>query len=349
MAKYQALVTGAHGIIGHNLVQELALRRDWDVTALGRREEAPAAGVGYRRVDLGDSHAVRAALADAGAITHLFFAAFQGAADPLGEIAANVAILANTLDALRGAGARLQRVVIYQGGKAYGALHGSVRTPARESDPRVPGPLFYHDQEDLLYARGAAEGFATTVLRPDFVQGIGFGSFVNVVHTVAGYAAVCRKLGLPLHFPGGPAAFEALIQLTDAQLLARGAIWAALEPHGNDVTYNITNGDLFRWSHVWPRVAEWFGLPVGRPLHVDLDLFMRSRGEAAWAELRREHGLVVDLHQLQDWRQTQVLSSSVELHSSTIRIRQAGFQDCLDSEDRLIALFEEMRQRKYIP
>jgi hypothetical protein len=37
------------------------------------------------------------------------------------------------------------------------------------------------------------------------------------------------------------------------------------------------------------------------------------------------------------------------MHSSTIRIRQAGFHECLDSEDRLFELFDEMRARKYIP
>jgi hypothetical protein len=37
------------------------------------------------------------------------------------------------------------------------------------------------------------------------------------------------------------------------------------------------------------------------------------------------------------------------MHSSTIRIRQAGFQECLDTEDRIFELFDEMRARNYIP
>jgi nucleoside-diphosphate-sugar epimerase len=348
MAARKALVTGAHGIVGLNLLQELAGRSDWSATAIGRRAVAPMPGIDYRAIDLQDAAATSAALAGQGDVTHLFFAAFQFDADPYREIAINVAILSNTLDALRAAGAPLERVLIYQGGKAYGALLGSVRTPAKETDPRVPGPLFYYDQEDLLYARGRREGFATTVMRPDFIQGIGFGSYVNLVNTVAAYGTMCKALGLPLYYPGGPIAYEALVQLTDSRLLARGSLWAATEDHREDVIYNITNGDLFRWANVWPRIADYFGVPAGRPLNVDLRLFMRDKGPV-WAGLKTGHGLVLDLDEIQDWRQAYILGASLELHSSTIRIRQAGFQESLDSEERLFELFDEMRARKLIP
>jgi nucleoside-diphosphate-sugar epimerase len=349
MASRHALVTGAHGIVGLNLVEELAGQSDWSVTATGRRATPPPVpGIAYLPLDLQDAAATMAAAGELKHVTHLFFAAFQYVADPYREIAVNVAILDTMLDALRAAGAPLERVVIYQGGKAYGALLGSVRTPAKESDPRVPGPLFYHDQEDLLYARGAKEGFATTVMRPDYIAGIGLGSYVNLVNTVAVYGSVCRALGMPMYFPGGPRAFDYLFQLTDARLLARGSIWAATAAHRENVTYNITNGDLFRWSNVWPRIADWFGVAPGRPVTLDMKLFMQDKAPL-WAELRKTHGLVVDLDDLLDWNHAYILNVQGELHSSTIRIRQAGFQECLDSDDRLIELFEEMRARKYIP
>lgn len=348
MARHRALVTGVHGIVGFNLLEELAGRSDWTAVGLGRREAGPLPGQDYLCVDLKDANAVKSALAGLGDVTHLFFAAFQYAPDPYEEIAVNVAILNNTLDGLRAAGAPLQRVVIYQGGKAYGALLGSVRTPAKETDPRVPGPLFYYDQEDLLYARGAKEGFATTVLRPDFIQGIGFGSYVNLATTLAAYGTVCKALAQPLYFPGGAVAFDTLLQLTDARLLARGSLWAALEAHSDNIIYNITNGDLFRWSNLWPRLAAWFDVPEGRPVNLDLRLFMRDK-RPLWSELKRRHGLVLDLDEIQNWDQAYVLGAGTEIHSSTIRIRQAGFQECLDSDDRMIALLEEMRGRKYIP
>jgi nucleoside-diphosphate-sugar epimerase len=304
--------------------------------------------VDYIAADLTDADGLRTAQAGCSDVTHLFFGAFRYNADPYEEIAVNMAILRNTLDALRAAGSELRRVVNYQGGKAYGALYGNVRAPAKESDPRVPGPLFYYDQEDMLYERGAKEGFATTILRPDYIQGIGLGSYVSIVNTLAAYGTVCRALGQPLFFPGGEAAFHALFQMTDARLLARGSVWAAQEPHLENRIYNITNGDLFRWANVWDRVADYFEVPAGRPLTMDMGLFMRNQ-HRLWTDLKQKHGLVLDLREIQDWGQGHILSSSIEMHSSTIRIRQAGFHDCLDTEDRLFELFDEMRARNYIP
>jgi nucleoside-diphosphate-sugar epimerase len=349
MPQHHALVTGAFGVVGLNLVQELAERGDWALTAVGRRPAPPPVkGLSYINADLADARGTMEALGGLSEVTHLFFAAFQFKADRYEECAANVAIFDNTLDALRQAGAPLKRVVLYQGGKAYGALLGNMRTPAKETDARVPGPLFYYDQEDRSYERGAKEGFSTTVLRPDFIAGIGLGSYVNLVNTVAVYGSVCKAMGMPMYFPGGPSAYEALMQHTDARLLARGSIWSALEDHDDNVIYNITNGDLFRWSNVWPRIADYFGVPAGRPMHVDLKLFMGDK-RPLWAELRRKHGLVVDLDDLMDWNQAYILNANQEIHSSTIRIRKAGFHECLDSDDRLIELFDEMRARKYIP
>ena len=346
---HSALITGPHGVVGFNLAEELSERGEWSVTSVGRRAEPPFAGLDYVSADLENADALQKALSGCGDVTHLFFGAYQYAPDPYEEARVNVAILENTLDALLAARAPLRRVVIYEGSKAYGALLGAMRSPARESDPRIPGPLYYFDQEDLLAARGPRDGFATTVLRPDFIAGLGFGSYVNLVHTVAVYATVCRELGLPLHFPAGPVTFEALIQLTDARLLARGSAWAALQPHAEElVIYNITNGDLFRWSHVWPRIAEFFGVVPGHPVHVDLALFMRDK-RPLWDELRARHGLVVDLDALVGWEHTGMAPGMPEIHTSTIKIRHAGFGDCVDSNDRLIELFAEMRQRRYIP
>jgi uncharacterized protein YbjT (DUF2867 family) len=54
MAAPHALVAGAHGIVGLNLVQELATRDDWEITATGRRDSLPVDGVDYVAADLTD-------------------------------------------------------------------------------------------------------------------------------------------------------------------------------------------------------------------------------------------------------------------------------------------------------
>ena len=45
------------------------------------------------------------------------------------------------------------------GGESYGERLGPYKTPAKESDPRFLGPIFYNEQEDLLADRARRGGF----------------------------------------------------------------------------------------------------------------------------------------------------------------------------------------------
>jgi nucleoside-diphosphate-sugar epimerase len=224
-----------------------------------------------------------------------------------------------------------------------------MKTPSYERDPRVPGPLFYWDQQDLLFERGAQDGFGVTVLRPDFIIGIGLGSYTALFNSIAVYATVCKMQNLPLRYPGGLVGYNQLFQMTDAALLARASEWAVSRPHRDNEIFNVTNGDLIRLCNVWPRIAEYFELDLAPPLDINLELFMRDKA-ASWNALRDEQKLEVSFEELVDWnRNARVFTLPTEIHTSTIKIRKAGFEECLDSEDRLFELFDEMRQRRYIP
>jgi hypothetical protein len=65
--------------------------------------------------------------------------------------------------------------------------------------------------------------------------------------------------------------------------------------------------------------------------------------------LARKHGLLVPFDDIVNWAFGGILNVPCEIHSSTIRIRQAGFDECLDTEERLFTLFDELRARKVIP
>ncbi|MDT5325012.1 MAG: hypothetical protein QOF25_2164 [Mycobacterium sp.] len=101
-------------------------------------------------------------------VTHLVFAAYQEQPSLAGQVAPNVHLLEGSLDALAASGAAIQHVRLYQGNKHYGAHLGPFKTPAREDHPRLLGPNFYYDQDDLLRLRAERDGFAFTIfgLRP---------------------------------------------------------------------------------------------------------------------------------------------------------------------------------------
>ncbi len=50
--------------------------------------------------------------------------------------------------------------------------------------------------------------------------------------------------------------------MTDAKLLARQLLWAATTPAAANQDFNVVNGDVFRWSWMWGRLAGWFGIEV---------------------------------------------------------------------------------------
>jgi hypothetical protein len=122
--------------------------------------------------------------------------------------------------------------------------------------------------------------------RPHAVVGFSVGSAMNIVMSIAAYAAVCNELGMPLHFPGTQATFDAVYQMTDSTLLARGIEHLSTQPQVRrckscfasrvikpvqcaNQAVNITNGDFIRWRNVWLRIASIFGMECGvvRILH----------------------------------------------------------------------------------
>jgi nucleoside-diphosphate-sugar epimerase len=344
-----ALVTGSHGLSGRAVYEHLHGRPGWEVIGASRRAEPPVAGVPHIAVNLADRAATLDALAGCGP-TRLFFGAYIADHDLAREAEVNRGILVNTLDALAAARAPLRHVVIFHGAKAYGAHLGPFPTPARESAPAVPGPLLYHDQEQVLREYGQRLGFTWTVLRPDCICGPALGSPINLLLGVAVLAALARERAEPLRFPGTAASARSLIQVTDTRLLGRAAEWAATSPAARDEIFNVTNGDVFRWEHMWPLIAGAFGVPAGDIVPARLAEVMPRR-EPEWDALVTRHGLVpVPLAELVDWRFVDaMLGMPYDLITSTIKIRQAGFGDCTDSGDMFLELFDDLRRRRYIP
>lgn len=348
------LVVGAHGIIGRAVTEHLTALPGWNVTTASRRgpvddlfngQPAPT----HVSVDLLDGSAAKA-LGSCGGISHLVYAAYTERATMAATTAPNVAMLRHTLDGLRRAGAPLEHVVLIGGGKSYGEHLGRYKTPAKESDPRVLGPIFYNEQEDLLWDRAAADGFTWTVLRPDGIFGPCTRSPMNMLTSLAAFAAICRHQGIPLRFPGSPGAWTALHQTTDAELLARAVDWALTADPARGEAFNVTNGDHFRWQHLWPDLAEHFSMPIAAPQPMSLTEQMSDK-EEVWNSVVARHGLratpwqaVASWPFVDGW-----LSADFDMVQSTIKIRQAGFAACVDTHESLRRNLTALRTHRYLP
>jgi nucleoside-diphosphate-sugar epimerase len=352
------LVVGALGVVGRSAIEHFETLPDWKVVGLARRAPNFETKAKFVSADLADRAAVDRALADIGPISHVIYTALfekpniaQGWVED-DHIARNTLMLRNLLDAVEKTSPGLRHVGLLQGTKAYGVHLGPIRIPARESQPRHMPPNFYWSQEDLLRERAHKAGWQWTVYRPQLVCGLALGSPMNIVPGLGAYAAIAREFGLPLSFPGGrhPFIFEA----ADARLLARAMAWAAEAPSAANEIFNVTNGDCFVWQTMWPAIADAFGMEVGHPQPMPLSVMMADKAHV-WDRIVEKHQLrrtpYADISP--NWQFADFVfaygAQPEPALVSTIKIRQAGFADCIDTEEMFLGYIREMQDTGLIP
>ncbi|WP_234816726.1 MULTISPECIES: SDR family oxidoreductase [Mycolicibacterium] len=344
------MIVGAHGVIG-GAVARAAAEQGRDIVTVARRGPVSHNGgvLGeHITVDLLDRDSTVTALSTRADIDSVVFAAYIEKPTMAETIAPNVTMLANLLDGL--AAHPVRRVVLIGGGKSYGEHLGGYKTPAKESDPRFLGPIFYNDQEDLLVEHAERHGYSWTVLRPDAVIGPSLGSPMNMLTGVAVYATICKHLGVPLRFPGTNGAWTALHQATDARVVADATLWALEASSAENEIFNVTNGDHFRWQHLWAEIAADFGMDTAPPQPMSLQEQMADKA-AVWNRIVTQHGLLplsldraVSWPFVDDW-----FGNDGDMVQSTIKIRQAGFGGCLDTHQSFIENFATLRALNFIP
>ena len=344
----RALVAGATGIIGSAIAERL-VAQGWQVVCASRSGRA-VAGAQPLAVDLLDADATTRALAGVAPFSHLFFAAYLQAPSRAQEVAPNLALLANTVNALLPMSPNLEKVILVTGAKFYGIHWSASRSPMRESDPRQMPPNFYYDQEDFLRQAQRAKRWHWCNLIPPFISGYAVGNPMNVVLAIGVYAALCKELGLPLRFPGSVAAYNGLHHLADTSQLAAAAEWAAGSEAADNQTFNIANGDPSRWCNRWPRLAAYFGMPLAEPKHLPLAEIMPAQ-EALWQTMIIKHGLQrTQLAGLVNWTWADyMLRMENDVILELGRARRAGFHDCLDTEPVFLARLDQLRANRVIP
>lgn len=350
-----ALIAGVSGIVGGSLAQHL-VASGWSVHGLARRPPGDLAGIKPIAADLLDPSGLRQALAGREP-SHVFITTWMRQETEAENIRVNAEMVRNLLDAVRPAGS-VRHVALVTGLKhylgpfeAYGK--GSLpATPFREDQGRLDIENFYYAQEDEVFAAAERDGFGWSVHRPHTIIGYALGNAMNMGVTLAVYATLCRETGRPFRFPGSAAQWNGLTDMTDARLLARHLTWAATTPEARNEAFNVVNGDVFRWSWMWGRLAEWFGL---EPAPFDgtvcpLEEQMAS-DNPLWAEIAARHGLIEpDLGRLASaWHTDADLGRPIEVVTDMGKSRRLGFLDYQATDDAFFALFERLRASRVIP
>jgi nucleoside-diphosphate-sugar epimerase len=346
-----ALILGVGGVAGGALERHLSQQPDWEVVGVARRRpDTLSPHSAFISVDLADAPAVRAAFADLSHVTHVFYAAYTHAPTWAAQCAPNTRMLDHSLSAIETVARGLEHVCLLQGTKYYGAHLGPFLTPAREDDPRHFPPNFYYDQQDLLEQRQRGKDWSWSCLRPHTICGYAVGTPLNLIAVIGVYATLSRELGLPLRWPGKPEAFRTIYQVTDADLLGRAMAWAATEPGCKNQAFNITNGDFIRFENLWPHLARHFKMPVAAPQQINLPAFMSDKAPL-WRSIQQRHALKpIPFEAIADWGYAEyAFSCSWDIMSSTLKARQFGFGDCVDTYAMFTHHLTVLAERGIIP
>ena len=358
--KNKVLVAGASGLIGVAAI-EAFLSAGWDVVGISRRKPALPSGRSFDfiSVDLRDEHAAHEALSSLSDVTHVAYAAIYENANDLvrgwsnaDQIAVNNAMLRNVIEPLISGKSALKHVSILQGTKAYGVHLHPIAIPARESDPRDDHANFFFDQQDYIREMGAKHGFTYTVLRPQLVTGETPGA-LNVLPAIGVYAAIRREKGEPFSFPGGP---SFVWESADANLVGQVMLWAARTPQAANEIFNVTNGDVFEWRSAWPAMAETLGVEPGPDEPTSLAAYIRDNADV-WSKIVAKYGLASsDLRsfvgqgdQHADFAFAYGAPAGPVAFVSTVKLRKAGFNAAVDTQEAFSAALQSLIDRKLLP
>ena len=351
-----ALVVGASGIGGCSVAREL-IANGWNTYGLARQPKDDVAGLRPVAADLLDPVSLAAALQEV-APTHVFITTWMRRETEAENIKVNAAMVRNLLVALAPR-KTLRHVALVTGLKHYlgpfdaYATSGTLPdTPLRESQPRLPVENFYYAQEDEVYAAAERDRFTWSIHRPHTMIGRAVGNAMNLGTTLAVYASICKETGRPFQFPGSAAQWNGLSDVTDARMLARQLVWAADTDAARNEAFNIVNGDLFRWSWLWGKLAEWFDVPAAgfsgrvQPLEA-----IMANDQALWREMAQRHGLAESVldRLASPWHTDLDLGRPLEVMTDMARSRKLGFAAYQATDESFFDLFTQLRTERLIP
>ncbi len=352
----KALVVGVSGITGSNLAERL-LAEEWTVYGLARNPSTELQGLIPISADLLSTDSLNNALSDVSP-THVFITSWMRQETEAENIRVNSRMVRNLLDAVSPR-KTVQHVALVTGLKHYlgpfeaYAKEGTLPlTPVREEHPRLEIENFYYAQEDEVYAAAERDGFTWSIHRPHTVIGKAVGNMMNMGTTLAVYASLCKESGRPFQFPGSGAQWNGLSDVTDARVLAQHMVWAATTAAARNQAFNVANGDVFRWSWLWPQLAGWFGVEAKgfngtiRPLEAEI-----AQDGPLWGEIAAKYQLKEpDLNRLASaWHTDLDLGRPLEVMTDMSKSRKLGFTVYQDTRDSFFDLFAKLRQERLIP
>ncbi|KAG8163754.1 hypothetical protein KVR01_007051 [Diaporthe batatas] len=268
-----AFVTGANGISGNAIIEELirSKKEEWSKIVVTSRKpllycwQDPR--IEFVAVDfLKPLDSIIKKLSPVCKdVTHAYFTSYVHVASFNSLRDENVPLFENFLQAIDNVAPKLQRVCLQTGNKHYGVHLGPVPLPVNESLGRLDksGTNFYYEQEDILFELAAKRPWSYNIVRPHAIVGYAPGANgMSQATTAAIYFLICRELGEEPKFPGNKIIYNSLDDSSSATSLADLTLFVTTEERAKNEDFVHTNGDVYMWRYFWPFLASYFGLEV---------------------------------------------------------------------------------------
>src|SRR5262249_82268 len=205
----KALIAGATGGAGRNLLRRLLTLDDWDVIAVSRRKPDLEGRYEHVAVDLLDRAQTFEALKRRG-VTHVFFSAYIERPTWAEMVAPNQTMLVNLMDAIETASPDLAHVNLMHGTSTGIILARS----KRQLKKTIPGTCRQTSAtiSKTLLPRQRGKTWTWSTARPHAICGFATGNPMNLIMVLAVYATISKALGMPLRHPGTQENYHALYQ-----------------------------------------------------------------------------------------------------------------------------------------
>jgi len=366
-----ALVVGVTGMVGLSLAEALkqpgCLGGPWKVYGCARRspdEWFPSSILdGFIAFDAVNSADTRTKLLPlANEVTHLFWVTFQFVADEQVNITVNKSMLLNVVTVLKSSpSSPLTHITVQTGTKHYlGPIHDPVRSnqliichepPFNENMPRLPYPNFYYTLEDLVASY--TPSITYSIHRSSLIIGASSRSAINALMMLGTYAAICRHVGLPFRYPGNRYTWEHFCDMSDAGVLAKQHVWAAVTKNAKNQAFNCTNGDIFTWKSMWMLLSEVFDVEfveLDDKEEFDIVELMRDKGEV-WDLIVQKYGLLkTKLKEIACFEaMVPVVRFEFQHVSSMNKSKDYGFLEYADTFKSIKLWVAKLREMKLIP
>ncbi|KAK8988843.1 hypothetical protein V6N11_030217 [Hibiscus sabdariffa] len=314
----------------------------------------------YIQCDVSDPKDTESKLSQLTDVTHIFYVSWIHRSSEPENCEINGAMLRNVLCSVVPNAPQLRHICLQTGSKHYVGpfeLLGEIQPhdpPCTEDLPRLNTSNFYYTQEDILFEEmEKKEGLTWSVHRPNIIFGFSPYSLMNLVGTLCVYAAICKHEGKPLLFPGSKAAWNCYTEASDADLIAEQQIWAAVHPYAKNEAFNLSNGNVFKWKHLWGVLAEHFGIEQFGLVEGEnrgLEETMKWK-ESVWEEIVKQKRL--QKTKLQEvghwWFADLILWLEAPALISMNKSREHGFLGFRDSRNSFVTWIHKMKAYKIVP